>query len=701
MSIDTTTYDFDGNIVSLKENSTATNYNYYLGSNQLHTTSGGTSASFTYDANGNSQQAGTSSLTYFPFSNLTGQVTKGSTTVNFSYNSNFQRIRKQMNSGTELTYYHGLNDYPLLEITSTSGSSPTALAYLYGPTGLVAIQQQASGSTDNYFVLKDHLGSIRVVTDSVRNVVAWFNYGPFGQLINSSDSGTVPVRYRYTGQEYDSETGLYNYRARLYNADLGRFYAPDPLQQQTSAYAYAMNNPILYSDPTGMFSWKKLGMRVVAATEIVVGIGLEVLGGVADATGVGAAAGVALNIGGAALIGAGINTEIDIVSSGISGDDISWGQFGIDQGVGAVTGVVGLATGGLGAAAMESVTSTGGKIAVGAVVGAADGAFFSGTSQVVENVYQGESWDSGLGMAMASGALIGGITGGIGGAYSAKCGCFTEDTPIKTAEGYKDIEEIQVGDSVWAYNVVTGENSLKKVTQLFHRTRKGTYKLYIGDEIVETTSEHPFYVNTTWVRADHLQAGDSLQLFSSNKAVVDSIVFTPGPARVYNFEVDELSNYYVSSKEVLVHNCFGRLYRYFFGTEEEEVFRNVMPENLEYELSQIGDGGRGPFKEGTEEFERMVTSGDTFKWVYSRDKELYVLDPDLKHSVAVRGKPVITAGQGQIKSSILILNNDTGHYRATFESLDRSFKSWNDRVWDFGVKGIEPRSFKNMPLPIF
>ena len=249
-SIDTATYDFDGNIVSLKENSTATGYSYYLGSNQLHTTSGGTSASFTYDANGNSQQAGTSSLTYFPFSNLTGQVTKGSTTVNFSYNTHLQRIRKVVNSDT-LTYYHGLNDYPLLEITSDQGSDPAALAYVYGPTGLVAIQQQASGSTENYFVLKDHLGSTRVVTDSVRNVVAWFNYDPFGQLINSSDSGAVPVRYRYTGQEYDSETGLYNYRARLYNADLGRFYAPDPLQEQTSAYAYVGNNPISNVDPDG------------------------------------------------------------------------------------------------------------------------------------------------------------------------------------------------------------------------------------------------------------------------------------------------------------------------------------------------------------------------------------------------------------------------------------------------------------------
>ena len=66
--------------------------------------------------------------------------------------------------------------------------------------------------------------------------------------------GTDPdahIFYRYTGQEWDAETGLYNFHARLYDPSLGRFYQPDPRSQYFSPYLYAGNSPISFVDPDG------------------------------------------------------------------------------------------------------------------------------------------------------------------------------------------------------------------------------------------------------------------------------------------------------------------------------------------------------------------------------------------------------------------------------------------------------------------
>ncbi|MFZ1288486.1 MAG: RHS repeat-associated core domain-containing protein [Melioribacteraceae bacterium] len=51
---------------------------------------------------------------------------------------------------------------------------------------------------------------------------------PFGCTFNNS-TGTE-VTYQFTGQEYDTELSLHNFRARLYDSDLGMFYTIDPVE---------------------------------------------------------------------------------------------------------------------------------------------------------------------------------------------------------------------------------------------------------------------------------------------------------------------------------------------------------------------------------------------------------------------------------------------------------------------------------------
>ncbi len=62
------------------------------------------------------------------------------------------------------------------------------------------------------------------------------------------------AHYRFTGQEYDPETNLFNFRARIYDPFLGIFYAGDPAGQAFSPYMYCGGNPTISSNAYPHFS---------------------------------------------------------------------------------------------------------------------------------------------------------------------------------------------------------------------------------------------------------------------------------------------------------------------------------------------------------------------------------------------------------------------------------------------------------------
>ncbi|WP_205510319.1 polymorphic toxin-type HINT domain-containing protein [Longitalea arenae] len=108
---------------------------------------------------------------------------------------------------------------------------------------------------------------------------------------------------------------------------------------------------------------------------------------------------------------------------------------------------------------------------------------------------------------------------------------------------------------VWAYNDTTGNYDLKRVKQLFSYIRDTIYAVSIGGEIINSTSDHPFFVFGKRVRVHDLKVGDSLQTYAGQKLAVNSITIIPGQRTVYNFEVEDYHTYYVSDKKVLVHNA--------------------------------------------------------------------------------------------------------------------------------------------------
>jgi RHS repeat-associated protein len=77
---------------------------------------------------------------------------------------------------------------------------------------------------------------------------------PFGEQLAQQKAAGFSTTYRFTGKEFDVETGLYYYGARYYDPTIGIFHGVDPLAEQGpeySPYVYTLNNPIRYIDPDG------------------------------------------------------------------------------------------------------------------------------------------------------------------------------------------------------------------------------------------------------------------------------------------------------------------------------------------------------------------------------------------------------------------------------------------------------------------
>jgi len=133
--------------------------------------------------------------------------------------------------------------------------------------------------------------------------------------------------------------------------------------------------------------------------------------------------------------------------------------------------------------------------------------------------------------------------------------CFPAGTPIAVKEGYKNIEDIKVGDLVWAYNEETGKSDLKPVVNTVQNEADATVKITLKDEIIESTVEHPFYTRDGWKDAADLTTEDEIKTKDGTWNYIKKIVFEYQRKKVYNFEVKDWHTYFVGTWRWLVHNA--------------------------------------------------------------------------------------------------------------------------------------------------
>jgi RHS repeat-associated protein len=163
----------------------------------------------------------------------------------FKYDPFGRRIEKISPTTTSIFAYDGDN---LVETTNSSGGE--VARYTQGQNIDQPLAMDRSGTIDYYE--QDGLGSVTSLTNATGTVAQSYTYGSFGNTTNSS--GSLTNFFRYTGREFDTETGLYYYRARYLDASTGRFLGEDPLSffGGINFYSYVHNNPVNLNDPFGL-----------------------------------------------------------------------------------------------------------------------------------------------------------------------------------------------------------------------------------------------------------------------------------------------------------------------------------------------------------------------------------------------------------------------------------------------------------------
>ena len=342
----TFTYDNNGNIMSKKVDDTTIVYAYQ--GDKLTSYNG---QSCVYDAIGNPTTYRGKTATWTRGRKLTAY--NGNT---FSYDATGRRLSK-----------NGIKFYYSSEGNLLKQSN--GLEFFYGADGLVAIKYGGLP----YLCRKDMLGNILALLDSSGNIVVQYKYDAWGNHTVTDANGNAITDadhignlnpFRYRGYYFDSETGFYFLQSRYYDPEVGRFLNMDSIEYADpesvngiNLYAYCINDPVNYYDPSGHFIISLIIGLTIAGAVIggtVSGIsaynngarGWEVVGAVAEGAVVGgaigaaagalAATGAALISGGASMISSGLAAGGGMLALAGGGTAAGSGAAAVVAGVGAV-----------------------------------------------------------------------------------------------------------------------------------------------------------------------------------------------------------------------------------------------------------------------------------------------------------------------------------------------------------------------------
>lgn len=140
-----------------------------------------------------------------------------------------------------------------LRILTLSRFTVITANYIWGPDRVLVKKEVATGN-EYYYIYNGH-GDVIQIVDRGGNAVNSYSYDEWGNILTEEE--TIDNPFKYTGEIYDVETGLYYLRARYYDPTIGRFISEDSFEGQVNnplslnQYAYVRNNPLIYVDPSG------------------------------------------------------------------------------------------------------------------------------------------------------------------------------------------------------------------------------------------------------------------------------------------------------------------------------------------------------------------------------------------------------------------------------------------------------------------
>jgi RHS repeat-associated protein len=233
----------------------------------------GGSRTFSYDSNGNLMSDGIRSYTWDGADRLVTIFQSGNTTT-FVYDGLGRRVREKLNgtvikqwiwAGTEL-------------VEERDGSN--AVTRRFYPQG-----EEINGVP--YYYTRDHLGSVREMTDAAGNIRARYDYDPYGQT--TKIAGDLEASFGFAGYYRHPGSGLYLTLYRAYDPNLARWLSRDPIGEDggINLYAYVGNNPVNDVDPLGLYG--VLGLEFDDGKSFLGNVG-DYLGSASAGAGKGAAA---------------------------------------------------------------------------------------------------------------------------------------------------------------------------------------------------------------------------------------------------------------------------------------------------------------------------------------------------------------------------------------------------------------------------
>ncbi len=196
----------------------------------------------------------------------------------YTYNPEGRRIGKQYRPGgyndwtVNTTYVYGaygelIAQYEghTLQYWNISGPDGKTIGRkaLTPPQSKEQVLQMKAGTYSGfmrYYYLKDHLGSVRVTLNQYGAVAGYDDFYPFGlQLPGRSNNSANPHDdQKFTGHflEQEGDLEIYHAGVRMYDPAIGRFLGVDAMRGMyptINPYHYTLNNPVIYTDPTGMY----------------------------------------------------------------------------------------------------------------------------------------------------------------------------------------------------------------------------------------------------------------------------------------------------------------------------------------------------------------------------------------------------------------------------------------------------------------